>query len=143
MKGFETCVGPDDHEHGEHCDHPHHHVHDDDVKSFVWRDARPLHMEKIETFAPIPVQPMSYRDGVELLKRLEKYSPETRTVFLDFNANSQRGSDQLRWDSVAGADASRLGAHPQQPARAVPPRRGSRPVPDLRTADAPTPRRPR
>jgi len=27
-------------------------------------------MDKIETFAPIPVQPMSYRDGVELLKRL-------------------------------------------------------------------------
>ena len=25
-------------------------------------------MDKIETFAPIPVQPMSYRDGVELLK---------------------------------------------------------------------------
>jgi N-acetylated-alpha-linked acidic dipeptidase len=28
-------------------------------------------MNKIETFAPIPVQPMSYRDGVELLKRLK------------------------------------------------------------------------
>ena len=27
-------------------------------------------MDKIETFAPIPVQPLSYRDGVELLKRL-------------------------------------------------------------------------
>ena len=27
-------------------------------------------MDKIQTFAPIPVQPMSYRDGVELLKRL-------------------------------------------------------------------------
>ena len=27
--------------------------------------------DKIETFAPIPVQPMSYRDGVELLKRLK------------------------------------------------------------------------
>jgi len=30
-----------------------------------------LPMDKIETFAPIPVQPMSYRDGVELLKRLK------------------------------------------------------------------------
>jgi N-acetylated-alpha-linked acidic dipeptidase len=29
-----------------------------------------LPMDKIETFSPIPVQPMSYRDGVELLKRL-------------------------------------------------------------------------
>ncbi|HJZ78287.1 MAG TPA: transferrin receptor-like dimerization domain-containing protein [Vicinamibacterales bacterium] len=28
-------------------------------------------MDKIETFAPIPVQPMSYRDGIELLKRLK------------------------------------------------------------------------
>jgi N-acetylated-alpha-linked acidic dipeptidase len=30
-----------------------------------------LAMDKIETFAPIPVQPMSYRDGVEILKRLK------------------------------------------------------------------------
>ena len=30
-----------------------------------------LPMDKIETFAPIPVQPMSYRDGIELLKRLK------------------------------------------------------------------------
>ena len=29
-----------------------------------------LPIEKIETFSPIPVQPMSYRDGVEILKRL-------------------------------------------------------------------------
>jgi N-acetylated-alpha-linked acidic dipeptidase len=28
-------------------------------------------MDKIETFSPIPVQPMSYRDGLELLKRLK------------------------------------------------------------------------
>jgi N-acetylated-alpha-linked acidic dipeptidase len=30
-----------------------------------------LSMDKIETFSPIPVQPMSYRDGVEILKRLK------------------------------------------------------------------------
>jgi N-acetylated-alpha-linked acidic dipeptidase len=30
-----------------------------------------LPMDKIETFAPIPVQPMSYRDGLEILKRLK------------------------------------------------------------------------
>lgn len=29
-----------------------------------------LSMEEIQTFSPIPVQPMSYRDGVEILKRL-------------------------------------------------------------------------
>ena len=28
-------------------------------------------MDKIETLAPIPVQPMSYRDGIEILKRLK------------------------------------------------------------------------
>src|SRR6266487_6419565 len=29
-----------------------------------------LAMDKITTFSPIPVQPMSYRDGIEILKRL-------------------------------------------------------------------------
>ncbi len=33
-----------------------HHHHDDDVKSFVWKDPRPLHMEKIETFLSLMVQ---------------------------------------------------------------------------------------
>jgi G3E family GTPase len=33
-----------------------HHEHDDDVKSFVWKDARPLNMEKIETFLSLMVQ---------------------------------------------------------------------------------------
>jgi len=33
-----------------------HHHHDDDVKSFVWKDARPLDMEKIETFLSLMVQ---------------------------------------------------------------------------------------
>ena len=33
-----------------------HHHHDDDVKSFVWKDPRPLHMEKIETFLSLMVE---------------------------------------------------------------------------------------
>ena len=33
-----------------------HHEHDDDVTSFVWRDPRPMHMEKIETFLSLMVQ---------------------------------------------------------------------------------------
>jgi G3E family GTPase len=33
-----------------------HHEHDDEVKSFVWKDARPLQMEKIETFLSLMVQ---------------------------------------------------------------------------------------
>ena len=40
------------------------HEHDDDVTSFVWKDARPLHMEKIETFLSLMVQ--NY--GEELLR---------------------------------------------------------------------------
>jgi G3E family GTPase len=44
-----------DHEHGEHCDHPshqhgHHHVHDDDVKSFVFRSDRAFDPAKLEDF---------------------------------------------------------------------------------------------
>ena len=39
------------HEHGEHCDHPsHHHAHDDDVKSFVFRAERPFNPAKLEEF---------------------------------------------------------------------------------------------
>ena len=41
-----------------------HHEHDDEVQSFVWKDARPLHMEKIETFLSLMVQ--NY--GEELLR---------------------------------------------------------------------------
>jgi G3E family GTPase len=33
-----------------------HHHHDEDIQSFVWRDSRPLHMEKIETFLSLMVQ---------------------------------------------------------------------------------------
>ena len=39
-----------DHVHGEHCDHPHHHAHDDDVKSFVFRSERPFDPAKLEDF---------------------------------------------------------------------------------------------
>ncbi len=48
-----------DHVHGEHCDHPshaheaeqgHHHRHDDDVKSFVFRSEKPFSPAKLEDF---------------------------------------------------------------------------------------------
>ncbi|PXW95787.1 G3E family GTPase [Sphaerotilus hippei] len=39
-----------DHAHGEHCDHPHHHRHDDDVKSFVFRSKRPFNPARLEDF---------------------------------------------------------------------------------------------
>jgi len=53
----------DDHEHGEHCDHPshavdhtHHHAHDDDVKSFVFKSDRPFNPAKLEDFLSAIVQ---------------------------------------------------------------------------------------
>ncbi|QJR16294.1 CobW family GTP-binding protein [Usitatibacter palustris] len=33
-----------------------HHHHDDDVSSFVWKDPRPMHLEKIETFLSLMVE---------------------------------------------------------------------------------------
>jgi G3E family GTPase len=46
-----------DHVHGEHCDHPshaaeqgHHHVHDDDVKSFVFRSDKAFSPARLEDF---------------------------------------------------------------------------------------------
>ena len=49
-----------DHEHGEPCDHPshqgHHHAHDDDVKSFVFRSKRAFNPAKLEDFLGAIVQ---------------------------------------------------------------------------------------
>ena len=45
-----------DHAPGEACDHPHHHAHDDDVKSFVFRADRPLDAGKLEDFLGAIVQ---------------------------------------------------------------------------------------
>ena len=45
-----------DHAEGEHCDHPHHHAHDDDVKSFVFRADKPLDAGKLEDFLGAIVQ---------------------------------------------------------------------------------------
>ena len=45
-----------DHEQGEHCDHPHHHAHDDDVKSFVFRSNKAFNPAKLEDFLGAIVQ---------------------------------------------------------------------------------------
>ncbi len=48
-----------DHAHDEHCDHPshaHHHAHDDDVKSFVFRSKRAFNPAKLEDFLGAIVQ---------------------------------------------------------------------------------------
>ncbi len=45
-----------DHAHGEPCDHPHHHAHDDDVKSFVFRSNKAFNPAKLEDFLGAIVQ---------------------------------------------------------------------------------------
>jgi G3E family GTPase len=45
-----------DHGPGEHCDHPHHHAHDDDVKSFVFRSKKAFNPAKLEDFLGAIVQ---------------------------------------------------------------------------------------
>jgi G3E family GTPase len=45
-----------DHGEGEHCDHPHHHAHDDDVKSFVFRADKAFNPAKLEDFLGAIVQ---------------------------------------------------------------------------------------
>ena len=45
-----------EHAHGEHCDHPHHHAHDDDVKSFVFRADKAFNAAKLEDFLGAIVQ---------------------------------------------------------------------------------------
>jgi G3E family GTPase len=44
------------HEHDEHCDHAHHHAHDDDVKSFVFRSKKAFNPAKLEDFLGAIVQ---------------------------------------------------------------------------------------
>ena len=45
-----------DHAEGEACDHPHHHAHDDDVKSFVFRADKAFNAAKLEDFLGAIVQ---------------------------------------------------------------------------------------
>jgi len=45
-----------DHAPDEHCDHPHHHAHDDDVKSFVFKADKPFNAAKLEDFLGSIVQ---------------------------------------------------------------------------------------
>ncbi len=45
-----------DHGPGEACDHPHHHAHDDDVKSFVFRSEKAFNPAKLEDFLGSIVQ---------------------------------------------------------------------------------------
>ena len=56
--GHDHDHGHEGHDHapGEHCDHPHHHAHDDDVKSFVFRADKAFDAGKLEDFLGAIVQ---------------------------------------------------------------------------------------
>ena len=79
-----------DHAHDEHCDHPHHHAHDDDVKSFVFRSERPFNPAKLEDFLGAIVQvygPKMLRyKGVLYMKGVDR-----KVVFQ--GVHQMRGSD--------------------------------------------------
>ncbi len=55
-RGHEHGHEGHDHAPGEHCDHPHHHAHDDDVKSFVYRADKAFDAGKLEDFLGAIVQ---------------------------------------------------------------------------------------
>jgi G3E family GTPase len=55
-----------------------HHEHDDEVQSFVWKDARALNMEKIETFLSLMVQ--NYGEDLLRYKGVLNVQGETRRM---------------------------------------------------------------
>jgi len=55
-----------------------HHEHDDEVTSFVWKDARALHMEKIETFLSLMVQ--NYGEDLLRYKGVLNVQGDTRRM---------------------------------------------------------------
>ena len=61
-----TMTDHHDHDHGEHCDHPHHHAHDDDVKSFVFRSKKAFKPEKLEDFLGAIVQVYDVGDVADM-----------------------------------------------------------------------------
>ena len=57
-KDHKDHKGHEGHDHGpdEACDHPHHHAHDDDVKSFVFKADKPFNAARLEDFLGSIVQ---------------------------------------------------------------------------------------
>ena len=80
-------------------------------------------IDKIETFAPIPVQPMSYRDGIELLKRLKgPVAPEAWRGSLPIDVPHRSRSGEGPHEAADGLRA----AAPDQRRRAESPARWRR-----------------
>jgi G3E family GTPase len=72
-----------------------HHHHDDDVKSFVWKDARPLHMEKIETFLSLMVQ--NYGENLLRYKGVLNIQDEPRRMIFQGVHMLMGGTPGMPW----------------------------------------------
>ena len=73
------------------------HEHDDDVKSFVWKDARPLNMEKIETFLSLMVQ--NYGEDLLRYKGVLNIQGEPRRMIFQGVHMLMGGTPGKPWDS--------------------------------------------
>ncbi|MFM7293464.1 MAG: CobW family GTP-binding protein [Burkholderiales bacterium] len=78
-----------------------HHEHDDDVKSFVWRDPRPLSMEKIEMFLSLMVE--TYGKDMLRYKGVLSIAGEDRRMVFQGVYMIMGGSPGKPW----GADETR------------------------------------
>ena len=73
-----------------------HHEHDDDVTSFVWKDPRPMHMEKIETFLSLMVQ--NYGEDLLRYKGVLNIQGEPRRMIFQGVHMLMGGSPGKPWE---------------------------------------------
>ena len=74
-----------------------HHEHDDDVKSFVWKDPRPLNMEKIETFLSLMVQ--NYGENLLRYKGVLNIQAEPRRMIFQGVHMLMGGTPGKPWEA--------------------------------------------
>ncbi len=73
------------------------HEHDDDVTSFVWKDPRPMHMEKIETFLSLMVQ--NYGEDLLRYKGVLNVQGEPRRMIFQGVHMLMGGTPGKPWES--------------------------------------------
>jgi RNA polymerase-binding protein DksA len=99
--------------HGRHCDHPHHHAHDDDVKSFVFKLRPAFNPAKLEDFLGAIVQVY----GPKMLRYkgvLHMKGSDRKVVFQ--GVHQLMGSDLgPKW--APGEKSQQDGLHRHRPAR--------------------------
>jgi G3E family GTPase len=72
------------------------HEHDDDVTSFVWKDPRPMHMEKIETFLSLMAQ--NYEQELMRYKGVLNIQGEPRRMVFQGVHGMMGGSPGRPWE---------------------------------------------